>query len=90
MLCAEGSQYHMLDSRFYRLTLHTYHYFRHAAKMDTPEKHAMLENLAPGATYELVVKAGNSNGTSQLTSPLKFVMAKNYIVQTTNQVRRWT
>ena len=64
--------------------------FRHAAKMDTPEKHAMLENLAPGATYELVVKAGNSNGTSQLTSPLKFVMAKNYIVQTTNQVRRWT
>ena len=54
------------------------------------EKHAMLENLAPGATYELVVKAGNSNGTSQLTSPLKFVMAKNYIVQTTNQVRRWT
>ena len=58
--------------------------------MDTPGKHAMLENLAPGATYELVVKAGNSNGTSQLTSPLKFVMAKNYIVQTTNQVRRWT
>ena len=53
--------------------------------MDTPEKHATLENLAPGATYELVVKAGNSNGTSQLTSPLKFVMAKNYIVQTTNQ-----
>ena len=67
-----------------------YNYYRHAAKMDTPEKHAMLENLAPGATYELVVKAGNSNGTSQLTSPLKFVMAKNYIVQTTNQVRRWT
>ena len=32
-----------------------------------------IEDLQPGVTYELVIKAGNANGTSQLTPPLKFI-----------------
>ena len=32
--------------------------------------------------YELVIKAGNANGTSQLSPPLKFIAADEYIVET--------
>merc|ERR1712032_1317036 len=35
-----------------------------------------------GTTYELVVKAGNGNGTSQLTAPLKFITGDKYILAT--------
>ena len=35
-----------------------------------------IEDLQPGVTYELVIKAGNANGTSQLTPPLKFITGK--------------
>merc|ERR1712043_154450 len=30
--------------------------------------------------YEVVVKAGNSNGTSQLTKPLNFITADQFII----------
>lgn len=56
-----------------------------ANKTDTTDTKLMLDNLASGTTYELVVKAGNSNGTSVLTSPLKFITADEYIIATTAQ-----
>lgn len=52
-------------------------------KSDTVQRKLVLSGLEPGTTYELVVKAGNSNGTSQLTHPLKFVTADRYIIATT-------
>lgn len=54
----------------------------HAQKVDTSRTKITLENLIPGLTYELVIKAGNANGTSQLTQPLKFITADEYIVET--------
>ena len=39
-------------------------------------------DLHSGTTYEVVVKAGNSNGTSQLTQPLKFITADEFIIAT--------
>lgn len=56
----------------------------HADKVDTTKTSIKLTNLRPGTTYEIVIKAGNSNGTSQLTPPLTFVTEENYIVHTTN------
>ena len=56
-------------------------HFRLAKKIDTSETTINLEELIPGVTYELVVKAGNSNGTSQLTPPLKFITADKYIIE---------
>ena len=56
-----------------------------ANKTDTTDTKLMLDNLNSGTTYELVVKAGNSNGTSVLTSPLKFITADEYIIATTAQ-----
>ena len=54
---------------------------RLAKKIDTSETTINLEELIPGVTYELVVKAGNANGTSQLTPPIKFVTADKYIIE---------
>jgi hypothetical protein len=51
-------------------------------KTDTVARRVSLAGLTPGTAYELVVKAGNSNGTSQLTPPLKFVTADKYIIAT--------
>ncbi|TRY80837.1 hypothetical protein TCAL_04329 [Tigriopus californicus] len=56
---------------------------RFAEKIDTPETEITLTNLLPGVPYELVVKAGNSNGTSQLSPPLQFFTANQYVVETT-------
>jgi hypothetical protein len=56
-----------------------------ANKTDTTDTKLMLDSLNSGTTYELVVKAGNSNGTSVLTSPLKFITADEYIIATTAQ-----
>ena len=39
-----------------------------------------MTELAPGVTYEVVVKAGNSEGTSQLTAPVKFYTADQFII----------
>ena len=38
--------------------------------------------------YELVIKAGNANGTSQLTPPLKFIAADEYIVENSIKVSK--
>jgi hypothetical protein len=54
---------------------------RLAKKIDTSETTINLDELIPGVTYELVVKAGNANGTSQLTPPIKFVTADKYIIE---------
>jgi hypothetical protein len=54
-----------------------------ANKTDTTETKLMLDSLNSGTTYELVVKAGNANGTSVLTAPLKFITADEYIIATT-------
>ena len=48
----------------------------------------IIENLQPGVPYELVIKAGNANGTSQLTPPLKFVAADEYIVENSIKVSK--
>ena len=53
-----------------------------ALKVDTSRTKITIENLDPNVPYELVIKAGNANGTSQLTQPLKFITADEYIVET--------
>jgi len=53
-----------------------------ANKSDTLERKLVLHELKSGTTYEVVVKAGNSNGTSQLTHPLKFITADEFIIAT--------
>ena len=35
-----------------------------------------IEDLQPGLLYKLVIKAGNSNGTSQITPELEFITTK--------------
>ena len=54
---------------------------RLAKKIDTSETSINIDELIPGVTYELVIKAGNSNGTSQLTPPIKFITADKYIIE---------
>lgn len=51
-------------------------------KNDTIKRQLLLTGLNSGTTYELVVKAGNANGTSQLTAPLKFLTADEFIIAT--------
>ena len=53
-----------------------------AHKVDTSRTKITIEHLTPGVPYELVIKAGNANGTSQLTPPLKFITADEYIIET--------
>lgn len=53
-----------------------------AYKVDTADTSYTIENLQTGVPYELVIKAGNANGTSQLSPPLKFIAADEYIVET--------
>merc|ERR1719228_81789 len=53
-----------------------------ANKSDTVQRKLVLHELQSGTTYEVVVKAGNSNGTSQLTQPLKFITADEFIIAT--------
>jgi len=51
-------------------------------KNDTVDQQLRLNNLVSGVTYELVVKAGNSNGTSHLTAPLRFITGDEVIIET--------
>ena len=53
-----------------------------AQKLDTEETTVTLKNLTPSVEYELVVKAGNSNGTSVLSPSITFVVADKFIIQT--------
>ncbi len=61
-----------------------------AHKLDTPENYVVMRNLSPGKSYELYVKAGNENGTSQLEGPLQFstVGAGTYFVEKENGERK--
>ena len=43
--------------------------------VSTSKTKITIENLKIGIAYELVIKAGNAKGTSQLTQPLKFITA---------------
>ncbi|CAH1112848.1 unnamed protein product [Psylliodes chrysocephalus] len=54
-------------------------------KEDTPTTHIKFENLKAGSTYSVMVKAGNSKGTSTLTEPLKFTMSDKYITSAASQ-----
>jgi len=49
---------------------------------DTTDTKLELKNLVGGTTYELVVKAGNSKGTSHLTAPLRFITGDEVIIET--------
>ena len=51
-----------------------------ANKSDTISRKLVLSGLESGTRYEVVVKAGNSNGTSQLTKPLTFITADQFII----------
>ncbi|KAL3272723.1 hypothetical protein HHI36_014185 [Cryptolaemus montrouzieri] len=42
-------------------------------KNDTPETSLVLTNLKEGGTYEFVIKAGNTKGTSTLTKSIRFI-----------------
>ena len=50
--------------------------------MDVEGTTATLKNLTPSVTYELVVKAGNTNGTSVLSDPITFIVADKFIIKT--------
>ena len=58
---------------------------RTANKTDTISRKVVLTGLSPGVAYEVVVKAGNSNGTSQLTTPITFIPADQYIIASPKQ-----
>ncbi len=54
---------------------------RHAEKNDTTQTFLVLTNLRPRVKYELAVKAGNENGTSQLSASLVFTV-QDYVETT--------
>ncbi|XP_060521519.1 Ig-like and fibronectin type-III domain-containing protein 2 isoform X2 [Cylas formicarius] len=60
---------------------------RSSQKGDTSETQLKISNLKDGTTYEAVIKAGNSKGTSTLTDPIKFTMGENslYITPAASQ-----
>lgn len=48
-------------------------------KNDTADTEIAINNLKDGATYELVIKAGNHRGTSTLTEAVRFTVGDKYI-----------
>jgi len=52
---------------------------------DTTDTQMRLSALTGGTTYELVVKAGNANGTSHLTAPLMFATGDEVIITTSTR-----
>merc|ERR1719495_37877 len=58
---------------------------RETLKNDTLGRELKIGNLVGGTTYELVVKAGNSNGTSHLTAPLRFATGDEVIIETSTR-----
>ncbi|XP_074034870.1 Ig-like and fibronectin type-III domain-containing protein 2 isoform X1 [Leptinotarsa decemlineata] len=58
---------------------------RDSFKEDTSDTRIKIQDLTAGATYQVVVKAGNSKGTSTLTDPLKFTMGDKYITSAASQ-----
>lgn len=49
-------------------------------KNDSRATSLTISGLKEGVTYECVVKAGNTRGTSILTEPIKFIMDDKYTV----------
>ncbi|KAF7279649.1 hypothetical protein GWI33_006881 [Rhynchophorus ferrugineus] len=60
---------------------------RPSQKDDTPDNKLKITDLEDGTTYEAVVKAGNSKGTSTLADPIKFTMGEKslYITPAASQ-----
>lgn len=50
-----------------------------ATKNDSKTTSLKITGLKSGVSYECVVKAGNSRGTSTLTEPVKFTTDEKYI-----------
>lgn len=53
-------------------------------KNDTPETSLLLTNLKEGGTYEYVIKAGNTKGTSVLTKSVRFITGDKGITASAN------
>jgi len=49
-------------------------------KNDTTDSSLRIVGLLENVAYELVVKAGNHEGTSKLTEPLSFTLSDKYII----------
>jgi len=49
---------------------------------DTAKKMFKIDNLEPGKLYEVVLKAGNSKGTSHLTPPIVFATSNQVFIET--------
>ena len=60
--------------------------FRLADKVDTSETEYTFKGLESGVEYELSVKAGNENGTSQLSPSIQFITANEYRIESTRGV----
>lgn len=54
-------------------------------KNDTRKTWLTLSGLKENAPYELVIKAGNRDGTSTLTEPLTFTLSDKYIISASTQ-----
>lgn len=46
-------------------------------RVDTREMSIRIRDLRPNVVYELMIKAGNQNGSSILTEPITFQLGKN-------------
>lgn len=53
---------------------------KQADKNDTKTTSLVIAGLKENALYELVVKAGNRDGTSTLTEPISFTLSDKYII----------
>ncbi|XP_064105777.1 Ig-like and fibronectin type-III domain-containing protein 1 isoform X2 [Macrobrachium nipponense] len=58
---------------------------RTAMKNDTSETSMTIKGLQEGMTYEIAVKAGNSQGTSVLTPTVNFTHSSNYVTSSNLQ-----
>jgi hypothetical protein len=54
-------------------------------KNDTRANSLIIPGLRENVRYELVIKAGNRDGTSQLTEPLSFTLSDKYIISSSTQ-----
>lgn len=56
---------------------------KHTEKNDTKSTSVIIAGLKENEAYELVVKAGNRDGTSALTEPLGFTLSDRYVFSST-------
>lgn len=50
---------------------------------DTKDRSFMIDDLVAGHLYEVVLKAGNSKGTSHLTPPIEFLTSNQVLIERT-------